>query len=34
MPANFPDSGGIFPSSTILPDFPIEIFEILNFPDI
>jgi hypothetical protein len=33
IPANFPDSGGIFPISTILPDFPVGIFKILNFPD-
>jgi hypothetical protein len=33
IPANFPDSDGIFPISTILPDFPIGIFKILNFPD-
>jgi hypothetical protein len=33
IPANFPDSGGIFPISTILPDFPIGIFKILNFPN-
>jgi hypothetical protein len=33
IPANFPDSGGIFPISTILPDFLIGIFKILNFPD-
>jgi hypothetical protein len=33
IPANFPDSGGIFPILTILPDFLIEIFKILYFPD-
>jgi hypothetical protein len=33
LPANFPDSGGISPISTILPDFPIGIFKILYFPD-
>jgi hypothetical protein len=33
IPANFPDSSGIFPISTILLDFPIRIFKILNFPD-
>jgi hypothetical protein len=33
IPANFPDSGGIFTILTILPDFPIGIFKILYFPD-
>jgi hypothetical protein len=33
IPANFPDSGGIFQISTILPDFPNGIFKILYFPD-
>ena len=33
IPANFPDSGGIFTISTILPDFPIGIVKILYFPD-